>query len=233
MRKGDVKRQELLNVADRLFCTKGYEATSVQDILDVLHTSKGGFYHYFVSKESVLDTLCAQRVERFRTEAEAAIVDVQDPVERMNLLLHYFLPLRKEELEFMTMLLPLLGKPESMSVRVRYQDVLAQQFRVLVEDEIDRGYAKGAFHPVTHEVTVPVLTLANACWVEGALLLIESAQNQQPQDPAAMLAVLEKYRRSIEVLLDAPYGSIEMISLEEWNDLASHLLRQLRLPMNG
>ena len=233
MRKGDVKRQELLNVADRLFCTKGYEATSVQDILDVLHTSKGGFYHYFVSKESVLDTLCGQRVERFLEEAQAAIEPIEDPVARMNLLLHYFLPLRKEEVEFMTMLLPLLGKAESLSVRVRYQDALVQQFRTLLEDEIDRGYAAGAFHPVTHEVTVPVLTLANACWVEGALLLLECAQNQQQQDPADLLAVLEKYRRSIEVLLDAPYGSIEMISLEEWNDLAERLLRQLRMPMNG
>ena len=233
MRKGDVKRQELLNVADRLFCTKGYEATSVQDILDVLHTSKGGFYHYFVSKESVLDTLCEQRVERFCADAAAAMDAAGTPVERMNLLLHYFLPLRKEELEFMTMLLPLLGKSESLSVRVRYQDALLQQFRAMMEDEIDRGYAAGAFHPVTHEAAVPILTLANACWVEGALQLIECAQNQQHQDPAAMLAVLEKYRRSIEVLLDAPYGSIEMISLEEWNDLAERLLRQLRLPMNG
>ena len=43
MRKGDEKRQEMLNVAERLFCLKGYEATSVQDILNVLHSSKGGF----------------------------------------------------------------------------------------------------------------------------------------------------------------------------------------------
>lgn len=66
MRKGDEKRQEMLAVAERLFCTKGYEATSVQDILDVLPCSKGGFYPHFASKEMVLDTLCTQRAERAR-----------------------------------------------------------------------------------------------------------------------------------------------------------------------
>ena len=31
MRKGEEKRQELLNTAERLFCRHGYEATSVQE----------------------------------------------------------------------------------------------------------------------------------------------------------------------------------------------------------
>lgn len=47
MRKGDAKRQAILDVAEKLFYSKGYEATTVQDILDVLETSKGSFYHHF------------------------------------------------------------------------------------------------------------------------------------------------------------------------------------------
>ena len=57
MRKGDEKRQAILDVAEKLFYTKGYEATSVQDILDVLDTSKGSFYHHFESKEQVSNIL--------------------------------------------------------------------------------------------------------------------------------------------------------------------------------
>ena len=34
MRKGDARREELLSTAERLFCAKGYEGTSVQDIID-------------------------------------------------------------------------------------------------------------------------------------------------------------------------------------------------------
>ena len=39
MRKGEAKRQEMLAAAERLFLSRGYDATSVQDILDDLHAS--------------------------------------------------------------------------------------------------------------------------------------------------------------------------------------------------
>ena len=60
MRRGDEKKQAILDVAERLFYHKGYEQTSVQDILDVLNASKGSFYHHFESKFTVLETLCVQ-----------------------------------------------------------------------------------------------------------------------------------------------------------------------------
>ena len=61
LKKGDARRGELLAASEKLFYTKGYENTSVQDILDALELSKGGFYHYFVSKEAVLQEICEQR----------------------------------------------------------------------------------------------------------------------------------------------------------------------------
>lgn len=232
MRKGDEKRQELLNVADRLFCTRGYDATSVQDILDVLHTSKGGFYHYFASKESVLDTLCGQRAERFASEAQKAMDGEEDTVRRLNILLHHFLPMRLEEGGFIRMLLPLLDKPEGMAVRARYEDALMTAFLPLLTQEIAQGVQRDACHPVSHEMGVPVLVLANACWVEAARLVLDSARQGSRMDPAAALTVLEKYRRAIEVLLEAPYGSIELLPLGEWAALSEQLAYHLAMPMN-
>ena len=54
MKKGDIKKQEIIQTAEMLFCRYGYNETSVQDILDAIHTSKGSFYHHFESKEQVL-----------------------------------------------------------------------------------------------------------------------------------------------------------------------------------
>ena len=58
MKKGDLMRDEILAAAEELFFTNGYEDTGVQDILDALKLSKGGFYHYFNSKESVMREIC-------------------------------------------------------------------------------------------------------------------------------------------------------------------------------
>ena len=48
-----VKR--ILEVSSRLFYEKGYEATSIQDIVAALGMSKGAIYHHFKSKQEILE----------------------------------------------------------------------------------------------------------------------------------------------------------------------------------
>ena len=61
MKKGDLRRQAILDTAEALFFERGYEETSVQDILDAMELSKGGFYHHFESKMAVLEAVSARR----------------------------------------------------------------------------------------------------------------------------------------------------------------------------
>ena len=58
MRKGDRRRWDIMLAAEKLFYEKGYEHTSVQDMLDAMDLSKGGFYHHFESKQSVMVAIC-------------------------------------------------------------------------------------------------------------------------------------------------------------------------------
>lgn len=48
---------KILKVSGQLFYEKGYENTSMQDIVDQLHLSKGAIYHHFRSKEDLLNRL--------------------------------------------------------------------------------------------------------------------------------------------------------------------------------
>ena len=57
----DVRKQEFLDAAQKLFYEQGYDQTSVNTIIDAVGVSKGTFYHYFKSKEDLLDAL-AERV---------------------------------------------------------------------------------------------------------------------------------------------------------------------------
>ncbi len=67
-----VRRDAFLDVAQRLIQTKGYEAMSIQDLLDQLEASKGAFYHYFDSKQALLEAV----VERFADGAMASLAPV-------------------------------------------------------------------------------------------------------------------------------------------------------------
>lgn len=67
-KKPEIRRQELIDVASRLFAEKGYEAVAVRDILDVVNGAPGMFYYYFKSKQDIyiaaMEQYIAQRLER-------------------------------------------------------------------------------------------------------------------------------------------------------------------------
>lgn len=50
-------KQEILNAAQSLFLSKGYEASSVSDIMELAGGAKGMFYRFFESKEEVMHAL--------------------------------------------------------------------------------------------------------------------------------------------------------------------------------
>lgn len=67
-----VKRSEILDAAEHLIYTKGYEQMTVQDLIDTLKISKGAFYHYFRSKQEVLEGL----VDRLQADLDRVLEPV-------------------------------------------------------------------------------------------------------------------------------------------------------------
>ncbi len=65
----------ILDVAFRLFIEKGYERTSIQDIIDNLGgLSKGAIYHHFRSKEDILVAV----TDRMTEESNKMLVEIRD-----------------------------------------------------------------------------------------------------------------------------------------------------------
>ena len=214
MRKGEEKRQELLNAAEKLFCAKGYEGTSVQDILNVAEMSKGGFYHHFASKEDVIKALCARRAERALAYTEDALSKAESSMGRINAVLRGFMPLRREESTFVDMLRPVMNTPEGRAIAMTYQDALETVFLPLLKAEIAAAAAVGVVCPPMKDAESMILNLVNHC-------LMQAVANQI--DQLDMLNLLSKYRRAVEVLLDAPYGSVEIIRVEEMDEVFNRM----------
>lgn len=51
------RKNEIIDVAEVLFYSKGYESCTINDILKEVGIAKGTFYHYFSSKEDILDAV--------------------------------------------------------------------------------------------------------------------------------------------------------------------------------
>ena len=214
MRKGEEKRQELLNAAEKLFCAKGYEGTSVQDILNVAEMSKGGFYHHFASKEDLIKALCARRAERAMAYTEDALSKAESSMGRINAVLRGFMPLRREESTFVDMLRPVMNTPEGRAIAMTYQDALETVFLPLLKAEIAAAAAVGVVCPPMKDAESMILNLVNHCWMQAVANQI---------DQLDMLNLLSKYRLAVEVLMDAPYGSVEIVRVEEMDEVFNRM----------
>lgn len=72
-----------MNRAARLFAERGYDPTSVADIVESLGVGKGVFYWYFTSKEELLAEILKASNHDLRRRQQAAIGDEPDPLERI------------------------------------------------------------------------------------------------------------------------------------------------------
>lgn len=58
------RQDEILDVAQRLFMTRGYDDTPIQALIDEVGIAKGTFYHHFPSKPALLDALVRRIVDQ-------------------------------------------------------------------------------------------------------------------------------------------------------------------------
>ncbi|WP_107942846.1 TetR/AcrR family transcriptional regulator [Metasolibacillus fluoroglycofenilyticus] len=63
VKEHEERRNEILNIAQALFVTKGFTKTTINDILQTIGIAKGTFYHYFKSKEEVLDAIIERIIQ--------------------------------------------------------------------------------------------------------------------------------------------------------------------------
>ena len=95
------KKRELVGIAENLFLKKGYEETSVDDILSASGISKGGFYHYFKTKDEVLAESVAFFIEDTLTELEPIVENRRiNAVEKLMLFLTKQAALKQSKIRF-------------------------------------------------------------------------------------------------------------------------------------
>ncbi len=78
--------ERLLDAAAELFSEKGYSATSTREIASVLGIRKASLYYHIGGKEDLLYAICKSSLEQIRSDVETALADVQNPLERIVML---------------------------------------------------------------------------------------------------------------------------------------------------
>src|SRR5260221_457584 len=82
VQRREVRRDEIMKRAARLFEKKGYSQTSVGDIAQEVGMSKPTIYHYFHSKEEILYSIHDTWTAWLLSEHEATCARIDDPLEQ-------------------------------------------------------------------------------------------------------------------------------------------------------
>ena len=157
--------------------------------------------------------------------AEAQLADAPDDLARLNLLLSACLPMRDEDAAFTAMLLPMATSPEGRAMALTYLDALSDRFHPLLEPTIAQGVQSGTLFTEIRGVAGIVLHLLGDCFFDLAGQLMQAKNDKQPCDLPALVDLLTRYRRAVEVLLNAPFGSVTLLTLEDVESMAQRLLQ--------
>src|ERR1700749_1483480 len=79
--QGRAPREQLIEVATRLFAERGYEDTSIEAVLSAAGVSRGALYYHFAGKDALFEAVVEGVDDRITAEMTAAVSGIQDPVE--------------------------------------------------------------------------------------------------------------------------------------------------------
>ena len=229
MRKGELQKEKILQTANTLFLSKGYENTSVQDILDALQLSKGGFYHYFESKQSLLAQICQSKTQQqFESIKHKLSINKLSPTQRLGLLLTQpCLMLSLDETLF-SMMLNVCYIDGDVNFREAMRQDMFSGLLPLINDAIQDGCADGSFF--TRYTQYIGRLLLNLAYDINDEICQELSKDIENADSILNIhALLNTYRDSCEKLLGANYGSIDLVRY----DLLPEKWRIIRQKLNN
>lgn len=219
------KRGEILDAAQRLILTKGYERMSIQDILDELSISKGAFYHYFDSKQDLLEAM----VLRMMSEAEKFMVPItQDSdlaaLEKLERFFSSVARWKSAQRSFLTEILKVWYTDNNAIVRQKLAQAGGRWMAPFMAEIIQQGISEGVMDPgsngnAAHVVVAMMMSLGESI----ALDILKLDDDDGSEKRAACLQQIESmvlaYRSGIERVLGAPEGSVTLFDLgilREW-----------------
>ena len=207
------RKLEFLETALELFNQKGYEKTTIKDIIETMGVSKGAFYHYFQSKEEIIEEISdvyAERVLR-QTEVLAKRQDLS-PIGKINELFQMVQGYKKSYKEKREKIKNIFHHDENLKLQRKITLKLRNQMMVSVLKMIEEGVEKGEFRKQDIEETADYLLymIQNLNRSIEEIVSKEKVKKEPDWKSARekMVKKLEFYERMFEKTLGTKEGEI-------------------------
>jgi TetR/AcrR family transcriptional regulator, transcriptional repressor for nem operon len=140
------RRDAILDAAQRLILSNGYERLTVQDILEDLQISKGAFYHYFGSKPAVVEALTERLVDDSeRNLARIARESKLGATEKLQRFFGEIVQWKSERQNLLVAMLPVWYAPDNLAFRLLVDRATAKRLAPLLSLIVCQGVDEHQF----------------------------------------------------------------------------------------
>ena len=227
------RRRDILEAAQRLVYSKGYEHMTIQDILDDLGISKGAFYHYFDSKGAVLEAMVEWMVVQEVIHILTSIV--KDPhlsgIEKLHRYFDTSARWKSAHRVFVMELMRVWIADVNAIVRQKLTALSIKHVTPLLTEIIRQGIREGDFNTEYPEhisqVVYYILLGMSDTLIEQ--LLASEAKRKGMDVETTVMTYIDALTDSTERVLGARKGSLNLIdrqALMDWFSPTQPILEQ-------
>ena len=140
MKKGEKRKQELIRIAYRMFVTKGYEYTSVDEIIEEAGIAKGTYYYYFKSKEQMLEEVIDMMLRAEEDKAKAVLqADLPVPEKIIGIISSIQVTQDEQTID------DALHEPENIVMHNKIRERVFEMIVPLLSQAVEEGAKEGLF----------------------------------------------------------------------------------------
>ena len=215
------RRAEFIVAAQHLFFKHGYDETPVSAILDYMGVAKGTFYHYFDSKEDLLDQLVTQMTDE-GLNVISKVLDVPGPsaIDQINRLFRALSNWKAAHKEAAMAVMHALYRDENLLLRRKMFRRSVQLMTPILSGLIRRGIGEGQLTTRYPDETAElIMELGNVINRKVVNIILSDLPKESVH--AQVEHWLTVYERKAEKMMGAPDRSLTMFGREDLKAMLS------------
>lgn len=188
VKEAEVRKEEILDAAEKLFAAKGFDNTSTGDILDAVGIARGTLYYHFKSKEDILDGVIQRITDQLMQDAGEIVRKKELPVlERLTKAIMSLNVESKIGYEIMEQ----VHRPQNALMHQKMQATLLAGINPILTELVEEGIQQGICHTRYPESVVEMTILyANTAFDE--LTVADLSPEQRERKIAGFIYNLER-----------------------------------------
>ena len=168
VKAAEERKNEILDAAELLFASKGFDETSTNDIINAVGIARGTLYHHFKSKEEILDAVIDRITGSLMLEAGAIAADRSLPL--LDRLTGSIMALNVDSRLGEEVMLQ-VHKPQNALLHQKMQKQLIGGIVPILTRLIEDGCREGLFRtPYPEEAAEMIMIYSNVAFDEMAEL---------------------------------------------------------------